>query len=145
MLNSATIKGTDQANGRVHATKVLLLEMLEEKLMLFYCIFLTSFLLQLVIENALFNFFLFLFTSKHPHRFCFLVLTNKKSIIPSRSRLTSSLKFVDIRQGRDDATFQCRLVNSSVITGFVTAVERSISVSVDCKWNLPELHRFICD
>ena len=50
-----------------------------------------------------------------------------------KSRLLSTTRFLDIKQGRDDAEFQCRLVNRSKIDGFVSSVERSVLISVDCK------------
>lgn len=48
-------------------------------------------------------------------------------------RITSSLVFKNITHGRDGAIFSCRMTNSSKITGLVTAVERSISITVDCE------------
>ena len=58
------------------------------------------------------------------------VVRIKKSL---KNRLLSTLRFIDVVRGRDDAEFQCRLVNRTQVTGFVSAVERSVLVSVDCK------------
>ncbi|CAK8677935.1 unnamed protein product [Clavelina lepadiformis] len=46
-------------------------------------------------------------------------------------RLNSTLIFPNVVRDRDDATFECRLVNTSLATGFITAVERSVRISVD--------------
>ena len=65
----------------------------------------------------------------------FLAVTSQveRLIKASKTRLISSLRFVDVVKRRDDAVFECRLINLSLTDNFVTAVERSVRVSVDCE------------
>uniref|UniRef100_H2YB73 Ig-like domain-containing protein n=1 Tax=Ciona savignyi TaxID=51511 RepID=H2YB73_CIOSA len=60
-----------------------------------------------------------------------IAISSTKYLIQSREirsalghvRLLSSLRFVDIARGRDDATFRCQLVNTTTATGFVSSLE----------------------
>nr|CAB3253435.1 hemicentin-1 [Phallusia mammillata] len=59
------------------------------------------------------------------------IFTKYTRLSSSQAKITSQLRFVDVRRGRDDATFSCRLTNTSQLTGFVTAVERTNKLSID--------------
>ncbi|XP_078483961.1 uncharacterized protein LOC100182255 isoform X2 [Ciona intestinalis] len=69
------------------------------------------------------------------------LITGRDKRLPSGAvRLTSSLRFVNVRRGRDDADFRCRLVNTTRITGFVSALERSVNIVVDYPPESRNLH-----
>nr|XP_002126696.1 hemicentin-1 isoform X2 [Ciona intestinalis] len=59
------------------------------------------------------------------------IIAREKRLPSGAVRLTSSLRFVNVRRGRDDADFRCRLVNTTRITGFVSALERTVKIVVD--------------